>query len=236
MTETSFVDRHARGLLLRDMTAGFSLAFNPADTSLTATNFQTFLGTVGTLNGDIAGAQGAYKTQSVTRVTLVKTIKTTVTQALARLKSNAVWSSEWVSAKQVADRLRGGRPPKPKAPAEGEPPETEKKRNSGEQAYAEVAGAFEKFIAIVLTAPGYAAGVPAAINAASLAGLLTAIKTQNSALCTLSAAILGNQKKRVKLYFEKGGFQEKFQAVKESVKSQYGQSSAEYQSVKAVKW
>lgn len=236
MAEKTFIDRHARSFSMRDFTAGFSPVFAPADASLTAANFGTFLGTVGTLNTNILAQQGTYKTQATSRLALLKTILSATTQALARLKSNAVWGAEFKSAKQVADKLRGKRPAKPKLPEEGEPPVEGKKRNSGEQAYAEAAALFEKFIGILTATAAYSTGVPAAISLGTLNGQLSGFKGLNSGLCTLAASIVTNQKKRLQLYFETGGLQEKFQSVKNAVKSQYGQNGPEYASVKGIRW
>ena len=236
MAETSFVDRHFRGESLRDHCVNFTPAYAPADTSLTVANFGTFLGQVGALNTEIGTLTGNYSTQAAARVTLVKTIKSTATRVAARLKSNAAWKSEEKSARLVLNKLRGVRPQKPKTPAEGEPPTEVKKRNSGEQAYAEVAALFEKFIGIATGAAGYATGAPVAIAPGALNGLLSSIKGANAFLCGLDAQIGPKQKKRQALYFDPGGFKEKFHGVKESVKSQYGTQSPEYSAVKGVKW
>ena len=236
MAEKTFVDRHARGESLRDLCAGFSPLFGPADTTLTVVNLTAFLGQVGALNTEIGTLQGNYTTQAANRVALVKTIKAAATRVAARLKSNAAWKSEEKTARQVLNKLRGVRPPKPKAPAEGEPPVEAKKRNSGEQAYAEVAALFEKFIGVATAAAGYTTGAPAAITPGALNGLLSSLKGSNSFLCNLDAQIGPKQKKRQALYFDAGGFQAKFLAVKESVKSQYGTQSPEYQSVRGLKW
>ena len=85
-------------------------------------------------------------------------------------------------------------------------------------------------------AAGYSTGVPAEISAGTLNGLLSALKGSNSFLCNLGAQISTKQKKRQKLYFEKGGFAEKFQTIKEAVKSQYGTKSEQYVAARAVKW
>ena len=236
MAEKSFSDRLTRGETLRDMCAAFTPAYVPADTSLTAANFTNFLTSLATLNTEINTLEGNYTTQAEARLALVRNIKSAATRVAARLKSNSVWSSEEKSARKVLDKLRGVRAQKPKPPAEGEPPVEEKKRNSGEQAYAEVALLFEKLIGVATAAAGYSTGVPAEISAGTLSGLLSALKGSNSFLCNLAAQISPKQKKRLKLYFEKGGFAEKFQAIKEAVKSQYGTKSEQYVAARAVKW
>jgi len=236
MAEKSFNDRHARGLLLLDFCEGFSPAFAPVDTTLATGSFATFLNTIGTLNTTIDTQQGGYTTEADARAQLVKDIKTTVTRTLARLKSNPPWEPNWKSAKQTADKLRGQRPTKPKAPTEGEPPTATTTRNSGEQAYAEIAALFEKFISIVTAAPGYATAVPTAISPSSLNSQLSSLKGKNTGLSNLAADTITNQKKRLKLYYDPNGFQEKFQSIKDAVKSQYGQTSPEFIAVKGLKW
>ena len=154
----------------------------------------------------------------------------------ARLKSNVAWKTQDASARKVLAKLRGVRPKKPKPPVGGEPPAEVKKRNSGEQAYAEVALLWEKFIGVATAAPGYATGVPPAIDPGTLSGLLSSIKGINSFLCNLAGQITPKQAQRLVLYFEPGGLQEKFLAIKEAVKSQYGTGSSEYIAVRGIKW
>ena len=232
----SFIDRLARAVLLKDTAAGMSPAYNPPDASLQISTFTTFLTSVDTANDLVDTQEGSYSTQATTRVATVKTVKARSTQIMARLKSNSAWASEYHSAKLAADKVRGVKPPKAK-PTPDEPTPTQvQKTKATEQAYAEISASFDKLIAIATGAAGYATGVPTEISSASLTSLSTSLKSSNSALSLLDGSLGTSRQKRKLLYYGPKGLQEKFQGVKDSVKQQYGQASAEYLSVKGIKW
>lgn len=232
----SFRDRQTRAELLRDTVAGFVPPYNPPDTTLQISTFTAFLISVDAANDLVDTQEASYSTQSTTRVNLVKTIKARGTQILARMKSNSAWVSEYHSAKMAADKLRGVSTRKAKTPPEEPTPEQVQKAKATEQAFGEVAASFDKLIAVATGAAGYATGVPVEIASAALTTLSTQFKNLNTALSVLDGTLTTSRKKRNLLYFAPKGLQEKFQAVKDSVKQQYTQSSAEYLAVKGIKW
>ena len=150
ISEQSYRDRQGKAQSLRDATSMFSPAFAPADTSLNAGNFQAFLNgsvpgqlSVETANTAVETLETNYTTNATTRVALVKSVRAAVTQAVAYVKSNTAWKSEFKSVKRIGDQLRGVRPPAkvvvPPPPAPGDPPaDPAKPRNKGEQAYTEL--------------------------------------------------------------------------------------------------
>ena len=218
------------------MVSGFTPTFSPADTTLGVGAFTTFLVSINTSNNLIDTQEGSYKTSATQREDLVTLIKKRATQIVGRLKSNSAWAGEYASAKQAADHLRGFQPAKPKPPTDANTPTQVQTRNRGEQAYAEVASLFERLTTTATGAASWSTGAPVEVTLATLTGLLTQIKALNTSLSTLAATLTTNREKRKILYYAPKGLQEKFQAIKESVKGQYGLASAEYQAVKGVKW
>jgi hypothetical protein len=239
-SEASFRDRQGKAQSLRDATAGFTPAFAPADTSLTATNFNTFIGTVGTANTSVETLAVNYTTSATTRVALVKAIRSAVTQALGFVKSNKAWINQFKAAKMAADKLRGVRPssnteppptPQPGAPA----PEPEKSRNKGEQAYVELTAHLGAFITAITACAGYAP-TSADISISTFNGLLSQFNGLNGFISQLSSQLTTARENRRRLYFEGDCLQTKFQAVKDAVKGQYGQNGSQYGTVKGIKW
>lgn len=238
-SERSFRDREGKARDLSNAMAGFAPAFVPADADLAPAAFATLVGQAESKNNEVEGYAGTYTEDADTRMTLIKTIKTAVTQGLSYLESNKAWKSSFKAAKMAADKLRGVRPPKPKAPPpppEGGPtPAEEKKRNKGEQAFTELAGHFGKFIAACTGAAGYAP--PATeISLGTLNGALSQLKGLNGSLSTLSTQLSKAQQQRQILYYNEDGLADRFMAVKAAVKGQYGVASANYGVVKGMKW
>ena len=225
---------------MRDATAGFTPTFAPADTSLTATNFNTFIATVGAANTSVETLAVNYTTSATTRVALVKAIRSAVTQALGYVKSNKAWVNQFKAAKMAADKLRGVRPPSntepPPPPAPGAPAtEPEKSRRKGEQAYVELTAHLGAFITAITSCAGYAP--PATeISLSTFNGLLSQFNGLNGFISQLSTQITSARENRRRLYFEGDCLKTKFQAVKDAVKGQYGQKSSEYGTVKGMKW
>ena len=236
MGRESFIERHSRADLLKIMINGFSPAFNPADTLLTISSFTSFLTSINTINVLIATQEGSLTTSAETRSSLVKTMKKRGTQIVGRLKSNEAWVAEWGAAKLVADRLRGMRAPKGKGAAQGLFPEASVTRGKGGQAFAETALLFEQLMGIASGAPNWSLGVPVEISPTTLTTLLNQLKSLNTSIATLQSTLKTNRQKRQALYTGPKSLQVKFQALKNAVKGQYGQDSAEAASVRGVKW
>ena len=236
MLGQSFIQRYGRADLLKGMINGFSPVFNPADTLLTISSFTSFLTSISTLNALIASQEGSFSTNVMTRAVLVKTIKKRGTQIVGRLKSNEAWVAEWRSAKLVADRLRGMRVGKGKGSAQAVSPEASVTRGKGGQAFAETALLFEQLMGIAAGAPNWSLGVPVDISPTTLTTLLNQLKSLNTSIATLQSTLKTNREKRQALYTGPKSLQTKFQALKNAVKGQYGQDSAEAAAVKGVKW
>jgi hypothetical protein len=237
-SEKSFRDRQGKATSLKDACSSFSVAFAPADASLTVANFSTFIETVTEKNDEVAALVAGYTTAAQSRQALQTELRGSLTQALGYLESNKAWKAQAATARGIVEKFRGTRPPAAKAatPAAGETPEVTKKRNQGNQAYVELASHLEQFIGVCAAVTGYAP--PAAtITVAALTTTLDEFKSLNSALSTAEQQLSVAQKSRYELYFEgEDCLQKKFQGIKKAVKGQYGMKSVEYSTVQAIKW
>lgn len=239
-SEASFRDRQGKAQSLHDATEGFTPTFAPADTSLSVANFSTFIGTINAANTSVETLAVNYTTSATTRVALVKAIRSAVTQALGFVKSNKAWVNQFKAAKMAADKLRGVRPPSnteppPPLPPGTPAPEPEKSRNKGEQAYVELTAHLGSFITAITACAGYA---PTAtdISLSTFNGLLSQFNGLNGFISQLGSQLTTTREKRRRLYFEGDCLHKKFNAIKDSVKGQYGQKSSQYGTVKGIKW
>ena len=235
--EQSFRDREGKAQSLLDALTGFSPAFAPADTSLNASNFGNFISGVGASNTNVENLASNYTTNATSRVMVAGAVGAAITQALSYIKSNKAWDAQFKAAKAAADKFRGIRPPKSTAaPAPTTPPApAARPRNKGEQAYVELGAHLATFITVATSCPGYAPP-SAAISISTLNGLLSQFRGLNGFISQLDAQLTSAREARRMLYYEADGLEEKFQSVKNAVKGQYGQGSAQFGMVKAMKW
>ena len=155
-------------------------------------------------------------------------LRALVTQAVGYVKSNTAWVVQFKAVKSAADKMRGVTTPTPTPAPESRP------RNKGQKAYVELAAHLGALVEALTACPGYAP--PAAITVSAFSGHLSNLKSHNGGISTLSGKIITARAKRERLYAGTSGLAEKFQAVKEAVKGQYGQNSDPYTAVKGMKW
>ncbi len=232
ISETTFGDRLQQGREMQAAIAIFSPPFAPADPTLAPAAFLAFLDALDTLTTNTGVLVTSYSTEVETRNPQVADIKDRAMRALAYLKSNVAWLRFLPGIKGLVDKIRGNRPRKPKAPAPGEGPTSPaaKKRNTGEQSFGDIAANFERLVAALGAITGYAP--PAAeLSIANLTILSNDYSTRNAIMSTLAQQIGLAQRDRL------DGFNEltaKKKAIKQAVKSQYGNNSAENAAVKGI--
>ena len=121
----------------------------------------------------------------------------------------------------------------PPAPEPGEPaPPPAKKRDRGDQSYADIATSFKALSDAVGKLAGYTPP-DSAISATNLATL----RTNNDSVAAKDTDLDGAQRARFAIFFAgEDCLQVKFQAVKNAVKGQCGQDSPQFAEVKGIKW
>lgn len=239
--EKSYRDRQGRAQLLIDTCGLLAPAYAPGDPSLTKPNFILFLNGVESANTNVANLEVNYTNNAASRIVLLKSIRDGATQAVAYVKSNSAWATQFKAVKMAADKLRGVSPPSKPAPPpaggpDGEPPAATEKRNKGEQAYVELQAHFSTLISALTACSGYA---PPSMNISlgTFNSLLSQFRGLNMFICQLSGQLTTAREARRSLYYAGAQcLERKFQAIKNSVKGQYGQNSAQYAAVKSIKW
>jgi hypothetical protein len=230
-SEKSYADKLGRGNLIKDTVAGFVPVFTPGDTDLTPANFTTFLTTVEHKNSGVETMRGNYSVASGNRIQKVKDIKNLSTRARDYVLSVAAFKPYFATVKRLVKAIKGFRPPKP-APDPNNP--NPKKRNQGEQSYADIANNFKALINNLTSIAGYAP-----TSADLLLPALTIVQgelvTMNTNMGTLAGDLSVTVGERSNLYDGENGLRVKMLAIKAAVKSQYGINSPEYLAVKGIK-
>ncbi len=227
--------------MLSTATALMTPAFQPADVTLGVIPFGAHLDTVSTAIDAVATALTDFSTAVQQRIFDTDKAKTLCTQIVSYVKSNAAWKLQFPRIKQLADKVRLIKPPRktlpPPAPEPGQPtPPPVKQRDRGDGSYAEIEANFKALVAAVIGLAGY--NPPdVAINSASLASAALSLTEDNAAIATTDQSLDDAQRERYALFYEpESGLADQFQAIKNSVKGQYGQTSTDWASVKGMRW
>ncbi len=235
-TERSYADRLGRAQLMQGRIALFSPAFAPADATLTPAQFLTLCGAVETANDQVTVSLDAWRTMVQERQDLVKTLRYTATRVVAYLKSSPAFAAKVKTAKAAADKLRGMRPRKLKAPEPAEGESVTAKKGLGSQSFADIEAHFKALINAVTGLAGYApTPVTNPITLSNLNAALSAYKGKNNAIIILESTWRDKVTARLDKFDGTGGLREKMIAVKNAAKAQYGQKSNQYGEVKSIK-
>ena len=237
----SYTERQQRASVLATTITDMTPAFSPMDPALSIANFGTFVAQVGSANEAVDNATTDFDTAVNTRMAQAKAAQKLTTQIVASIKSNSAWKANFPRIKELADKVRGSKPqtktPPPPPPVPGQPlPPEPKKRDRGDGSYAEIASNFKALSNAVGKLAGYAPQ-DQALSTDALNTLGGQLVTNNDAVAEADSTLDAAQRKRFALFTDEDtGLATKFQAVKNAVKGQYGQDSAQYAQVKGMRW
>jgi hypothetical protein len=248
MAEDSFTDRLSRAQLLHDIIAGLTPAYTPGtpapgELDLRLPAFQTTIAATTTANDLAQDVTEDYSGLALQREQLLDTIMKAATAVLAWLRSRkSTLGSLLTRAEKVVDRMRGPKEklPEPPPPAPGEP--EAKKRNRGQQSYAEQAGHLRTLIRILAANPAYDPVAPPGepqhtASLGNLNGLLSSLRAFNAGLCDKDADLINAEADRYDAFEdERTGLHVHFLAMKSAVQAQYGFGSSQYGQVSGVEW
>jgi hypothetical protein len=233
-SETSFADRLQRARQIHSATLGFVPVFAPADASLAGAAFSTFLQNADTANLSVANALIDWKDTVASRSKLLAELKARVLRANARVKSNPSWANHVPTIKALADKIRGQRTPAPKPPTEeGAAPAA--KREQGDQSYADIKSHLDQFTAALRKITNYDLNAPVDITTASLSATASQLQAQSSLIASHVQALSAARAARLAMYDGPSGLGAKLKAIKESVKSQYGNGSMQHNQIKSLR-
>lgn len=231
--EHTFGDRLARGVTMKEKIAGYTPAFEPDDTDLTAANFGLFLKTIETKNGLVAAAEAEENTAITNHRTLYTGIKDRTLRVVDTVEGNKALTPYLPKLKEYAAKVRNSRPPKrkPAAPGGPQPP----RRNSGEQSYGDIDKWFEKVIEAVKAIPGYAPAASTQCQVAQLQTLLEDYRSAGKIAAEKIAAADRERGERLPLYNAKtGSLRSNMKAIKKATAAQYGRRSTQYAEIKSI--
>lgn len=196
------------------------------------TAFTATIARATTANTAVDAARVPYQDKVADRAALVKSLGPLVTQSLAYVKSNTAWAKRYDAIKALADKVRGVKPPRPKAV---DPAADKKTRNSGESSYVEIAAHLKRYLARLEALTGYAPP-DAKISIAQLTAQHTTLTELNQSVPTLAQTLADAIADRQETYNGTTGLKACFDGVKVSVKGQYGQTSPQYKSISGERW
>jgi hypothetical protein len=232
-SEHTFGDRLARGREMQGEIAAFTPAFAPDDTSLTAANYDLFLGTVEAKNTLVATAEAAESASITLHKTLYDLIKARTLRVVDTVEGNEAWQQYLPKIKEHAAMVRNSRPPKPPPAAPSGP--VKPKRKTGQQSYGDIDRWFDKLIEAVKLVPGYNPAASSNTQITQLETLLSDYRTANKDEATNSAAASKQRDERLVLYNAKtGSLRSKMKAIKKATGGQYTRKSTQYAAVKSI--
>lgn len=214
---------------------GFAPPFAPADTSLLPLAFGDFLEDLAGLNQDVAQAEADWKDFASLRRDIAVDIKERALRALARVKSNSAWRPKLPAVKKAADDLRGYRPKITKNPPPDDGSPTPRAGARADQSFGDLKNLTDKLAAALGKVPGYDTGAPADLTVAAITGQGAALDASNKTVAIREQDLSSARTPRRDAYDGPIGLREKMKAIKETSRSQYGSTSAQYGEVKSIR-
>jgi len=234
--ETTFVDRHARGVTLHTTIAAFVPPFAPSNERLQTTQFATLLDDAKNANSQASAAVDAYSAKVAQRTDLATASKQRATRVLAQVRSNPNWKTHREPVERHVAKMSSQRLSRPKPPAEGEAPESEakEKRNQGERGHAEMAQHVRNIASALAKIPNYT--VPSEdLSVSAIDALATTYDSLNREMAALEVDLDRKRTARKALYDGETGLKETMKSIKDAVKAQYGTKSAQYLEARSVR-
>jgi len=232
-SEQTYIDRLGRGVTLNETVKTFNPVFSPFDISIKPDNQAIFLADLEAKNNSVALLKSNYTTSVVERIRIVKDVKLRTSMIRNFIESVTTYKGFWKPVRDIVKRILNYKPPKPKSDVPKND-EEEKKRNRGEQSYSEMAGIFKSLISLLGEVPGYEPPNDS-LKIPALTDLHTLLYNLNTEMGSKSGILSVAIEERHKLFDGTGGLKDRMKAVKNAVRSQYGNNSNEYLSVKGIK-
>jgi len=234
ISEETFADREGRGQLLSEIVKAFSVPFTPTDVLIQPVNYDTFLGEVHTLNSDTNEKKSLYTTESKARQVIVKDVKNRCSLTMNYINSVSDYKPYNTTIKNIIKKILNYKPPRTKLPDPEEPPTEEKKRNRGEQSFADIANRFDELNKVLGGIVGYDP-TNADLKLLAMTTLQTSFETKNKDMNELHGELSLLIRERKNIYDGENGLRERMKAIKAAVRAQYGSKSEEYDAVKGIR-
>jgi len=229
-SERSFADITGKATLIKESAEGFVPPFNSPNPDDAPLIFGAYIDSCINKNAEIGNVRQDYTTGSVDRKEIVKDVKTRALRSMTNVKSVVAYKPYAKGLEITYRKLRNY-----KVPGAKKPDPDEKKRNKGEQSFADIANLFKTFIAGLTAIVGYT-HLDVSLQLPALNALYTKLHNKNIAMAELSASENRLTPERRDMFYNKTtGLKARMLSVKDAVKNQYGPDSPEYLSVKSIR-
>ena len=231
-SDSSYADILSRADTLASAITQFTPAFTTADITLLPMAFTSFVNGLRTLNNTTNTANTDYSNGARERNVMVKDLKTRAMRAMRYVKSNVAWATNASTLKMTYDKLRNYKTAPPKLPTTGTPGEVKKAIKNGEQSFGDIDSLFTKFVVGLSKVAGY--------NPPATELTLMNMQTLNTNFTTKNKAMAGlGETAALQVRARQAGFTDlrtKATAIKNAAGAQYGMQSAQYTSIKGLRF
>lgn len=232
-SENTFADKFGRGKLLNETIKSFTPVFSPFDVSLKTAAQDIFLDSLAAKSDLVNALRSDYTSSMEIRNKMIKDLKTRSSMVRNFVESVVAYKVYWTALRNVVKKILNYKPPKAPKVETGTPEEVKKKRNRGEQSYADLANLLKNLISLLEGIVGYAP-VNTQLTIVELTALYDSLVTQNTDMGNKAGKLDVAVVARKELFDGTGGLKERMKATKASVRAQYGNTSAEYLAVKGI--
>lgn len=232
-SENTFADRFGRGKKLNETIKSFDPIFNPFDVSLKTPAQDTFLEGLAAKSDLVNAIRSDYTSSMEIRNKMIKDLKTRSSMVRNFVESVVAYKVYWTALRNVVKKILNYKPPKAPKTVTNVTEAEKKKRNRGEQSYADLANLLKNLISLLEGITGYAPVNPQ-LTIVELTALFDSLVTQNTEMGNKAGKLDVAVVERKGLFDGPGGLKERMKATKASVRAQYGNTSAEYLSVKGI--
>jgi hypothetical protein len=234
-SERSFHDRYGRAQRLSEAIRQMP-GYQPSESSITVSVYDIFLSQVGSVNEEIGGLQEEYNSAVNERKHLFfseEGIKKRASSINDYCKSLSGISSTLPTIQRLISKINNTRrPASNKTPEAGDG----KRRNSGEQSYAELTQYMGELIGVLnKISDKYTPNNPL-ITLDNLKDFLATVKEKNKLVAEKEYALSKKSKDRNDLYEGDEGLQKRMAAIRAYIRGDFGRESSEYLSIRELKY
>jgi hypothetical protein len=234
-SERSFHDRYGRAQRLNEAIVQMP-GYEPSESTISLTAYDLFLQDIEQINTDVGSLQEEYKSATTERRELFLSeegIRRRASAINSYCKSLTGISSTLPTIQRLISKINNTRrPPSNKAPEGGEG----KRRNSGEQSYAELTQYMGELIAVLnKIADKYKPNNPL-LTLGNLAMFLVLIKEKNKLVAEKEYALSKKSKDRNEMYEGKEGLKKRMSAIRAYIRADFGRTSPEYLAISELKY
>lgn len=229
-SERTFADYTGKATQIKEATETFVPPFAPPDADDLPANFGGYITDCEDKNAEIGTVRQNYTNGAAERLVMVKDVKKRSMRSMTNVESVDTYESFAKGLKITYRKLRNY-----KVPGAKKPDPNAKKRNKGEQSFADMENLFKTFYAGLSAIPGYT-HLDADLQLPALNTLYTTFHDKNVAMAELGAEENRLTAERYDMFYNKEtGLKARILSVKNAVKNQYGPESPEYLSIKGIR-